>query len=105
MARGEAAWRVAASEIAIVAVDPAGQVRRIGLGDLAEVHVETSDGGPFVADVWLVLVDEAGADRVVWPLEATGASSALAILARLPGFQLCGMSSTTNVRHLCWRRA
>jgi len=76
--------------------------QRIRLADLAAVHVETNDSGPWGADLWWLLSDRSGQTRVAFPQMATGEKAVLERLRLLAGFQVRGMNSTENARFLCW---
>ena len=75
--------------------------------DLQEIGIQTTDGGPFVEDVFLVL--RGGEVRCVIPLEATGFTAVLSRLRELPGFDndavISAMTCTDNAAFPCWRRA
>ena len=85
----------------IVCRAPAGQEQRIRIADLGCVYFETSDGGPFGVDWWL-LNDRSGELVVSFPLGATGEDAALDRLRQLPEFRIDGMNATGNARFLCW---
>ena len=85
----------------IVCRAPAGQEQRIRIADLGSVYFETSDGGPFGVDWWL-LNDTSGELMVSFPLGATGEDAALNRLRQLPEFRIDGMNATENARFLCW---
>lgn len=76
--------------------------QRLFLSDLGAVYVETNDSGPWGADVWWLLTDRNGEMKVAFPQLATGEDAALDRLRTLPGFQIAGMNSIDNDRHLCW---
>jgi hypothetical protein len=76
--------------------------QRIRMTDLASVYVETSDSGPWGADVWWLLNDDAGKTQVAFPQLATGEDAAIKRLRQLPGFKVRGMNSSENARFMCW---
>ena len=88
----------------IICRPPREPEQRIRMEDLGAVYVETRDCGP-AWDVWWLLVDKSDVITVVYPLNATGSDDVLARLERLPGFQVNGMNSSANARHLCWQLA
>lgn len=51
--------------------------QRIRMADLASVYVKTNDSGPWGADVWWLLNDDAGQTRVAFPQQATGEEAVL----------------------------
>ncbi len=87
----------------IVCRPPKQAEQRIKMADLAAVYVETSDSGPWGADVWWLLNDNAGRTRVAFPQLASGEAVALERLRLLPGFKLRGMNSVDNTRFMCWQ--
>jgi len=86
----------------IVCRAPKQSEQRIRMLDLASVYVETSDSGPWGADVWWLLNDDTGQTRVTFPQLATGEDSVLERLEQLPGFKVQGMNSVKNARFMCW---
>jgi hypothetical protein len=86
----------------IVCRAPKQAEQRIKIADLPAVYVETIDSGPWGADVWWLLEDNAGQMKVAFPQLATGEAEALARLQQLPGFANRGMNSTANARFKCW---
>jgi len=78
--------------------------QRISMSDLASVCVETNDSGPWGADVWWLLNDNAGRTRVAFPQLASGEDVALERLQQLRGFKMRGMNSCDNARFKCWSR-
>ncbi|WP_084582239.1 hypothetical protein [Sphingomonas azotifigens] len=92
------------AEDAIVCRAPGQPDQRIRMTDLASVHVETNDSGPWGADVWWLLNDNTGHTRVAFPQLATGEDAVLARLGQLPGFAVQGMNARSNARFLCWRK-
>lgn len=86
----------------IVCRVPGQPEQRISMSDLKAVHVETNDSGPWGADVWWVLSDARGDEKVAFPQLATGEDRVLERLRLLPGFEVKGMNSAQNARFLCW---
>jgi hypothetical protein len=74
--------------------------------DLEAVYIDTTDTGPFVDDVFLVL--SRANDAFVIPLGTGGDSDLLRRLGEFPGFNHDAASSamccTDNNRFICWRR-
>jgi hypothetical protein len=73
---------------------------------LVGVAIRTTDEGPFVDDVFFLLVGDDS--LVVVPSEADGAKELLARLQDLPGFDhqavIAAMSCTENQTFPCWER-
>jgi hypothetical protein len=86
---------------------PDGDVQAVGWGDLCAVDIQTTDTGPFVEDVFLVL--HGSVSSCVIPLEEIGSKEVLNRLKQLPGFDLeafiSAMTCTDNATFPCWRRA
>jgi hypothetical protein len=86
----------------IVCRAPKQAEQRIKMAEIAAVYVETSDSGPWGADVWWLLNDNNGQTKVAFPQLATGEEAALKRLRLLPGFAVRGMNSGENGRFMCW---
>lgn len=96
-----------------VTVDDAGVVRTMRDGtqesilwsDLREVSIVTTDEGPMQDDVFWVLAGTTGGCAV--PSNASGATTLLARLQQLPGFNnqivVEAMGSTGNAEFICWQ--
>lgn len=102
----ESKWVVTVSENEISCVRPNGIVESLTWDELEVVAIETTDEGPFVADVfWLLAGETSGC---VVPLDATGEDLMLKRLQTLPGFDnetlTEAMSSTSNARFVLWRK-
>jgi hypothetical protein len=85
---------------------PDGKEESVRWDDLQEVQIITTDEGPFVDDVfWLLLGSSGGC---VVPSETEGTEALLDRLQQLPGFDneavIRAMGTTSNDRFLCWRR-
>jgi hypothetical protein len=80
--------------------------RTVKWDDLQEVFIQTTDEGPFVSDVWWILVDADG--QCLIPQEATGETEMFYRLQMLPGFDndavIAAMGSVENKLFLCWQR-
>ena len=102
----ESKWIVTVSEQGISCMRPNGIVESLTWDDLEVVAIETTDEGPFVADVFWFLAGETSG--CVVPLGATGEDIMLKRLQTLPGFDnetlTKAMSSTSNARFVLWRR-
>lgn len=97
-----------------VVLDERGVTRTLGNGKaesvrwatLREVFIVTTDEGPWVNDVFWVLLDDDGGCAVPW--EAECAQSLLARLQQLNGFDnqrvIEAMGCTDNARFDVWRR-
>ena len=83
-----------------------GVVESVAWDDLHSVEIRTTDEGPFVEDVFLVL-HAAGGGCVV-PQEAEGFADLIGRLQRLPGFDngalISAMTCAENATFPCWRR-
>ena len=98
----------------VVSFDDAGVVRTMADGrtesvrwsELREVHIITTDAGPFVDDVFWLLIGDDGGCAV--PSEAVGCDELLHRLQELPGFDnhtvIAAMGCTDNNRFTVWRR-
>ena len=84
-----------------------GTVERVTWGDLMEVWIETNDRGPFLEDVYFVLVGRGGS-RYLIPQGAEGTQHLVKRLQWLPAFDneelIKAMSCADCARFLCWRR-
>jgi hypothetical protein len=86
-----------------------GESRAIGWDELTMVGINTTDEGPFVADVFWGLHGRDGKPRVVYPQGATGEEALLAEMQRrLAGFDdrqlIEAMGSTRNAFFVIWQR-
>ena len=86
---------------------PDGVRESVALSSLRAVIVETNDLGPYVADVFWILVGE-GTKGCRIPQGATGDSELLKLLQTLPGFDsgkfLEAMSSTLCQKFTVWEK-
>ncbi len=101
----ERKWIVSVSDTQVSCTKPNGTVESVSWDDLRIVVIETTDEGPYAADVfWYLAGGESGC---VIPLGATGEAAMIERLQALPNFDneaLCeAMSSTSNRRFVCWR--
>jgi hypothetical protein len=84
---------------------PDGAARTVRWDELRAVLIETTDAGPFVEDVWWILIDAQG--HCIIPQEA-GSARLLARLQELPDFDndavIAAMSSVENKIFACWQR-
>ena len=98
-----------------ITIDDLGVRRRLGDGkieavawkDLVEVEIVTTDEGPFVDDVFFLLVGTDGSGCCV-PQGAPGSEPLLDRLQRLPDFDngkvIEAMGCAENGRFVCWRK-
>jgi hypothetical protein len=102
----EAKWNVTVLEDEVSCTRPNGKVESLKWDDLEVLAVETTDEGPFVADVFWYLAGKTSG--FVVPLGATGEDALLKRLQALPGFDnemlSTAMASTSNQRFILWRR-
>jgi hypothetical protein len=84
---------------------PDGTVECVAWDELEAVEVHTTQYGPFIEDVFFVLIGSMGC---VVPQLAQGTDELVARLVALPGFDderwAKAMSSTTEARFRCWQR-
>jgi hypothetical protein len=87
-------------------VSPDGRVEEVRWEDLTEVRIVTTAEGPFVEDVFWLLV-RADGNGVAVPGEAA-TDDLLDRLQALPGFDneqmILAMNSTDEAQFTCWRR-
>ena len=98
-----------------IAIDDVGVRRELGGGkveavawtDLVEVEIVTTDEGPFVDDVFFLLVGADGTGCCV-PQGAPGSEPLLDRLQALPEFDngklIEAMGCAENARFVCWRK-
>lgn len=102
----ERAWIVTLSEQGVSCQRPNGLQESVAWADLRAVLLETTDAGPFAADIFWILVGEQ--QGCVIPKGATGETALLERLQLLDGFDniavILAMSSTGNQRFLCWQK-
>jgi hypothetical protein len=84
-----------------------GKVEFIAWSELQEVGVVTTDEGPFVEDVYFMLIGPENTGCVV-PQCSEGSQTLVERLLQLPGFDeplfIKAMGSTSNRKFVCWRR-
>lgn len=101
-----AKWIVTVSELELSCMRPNGAVESLAWNDLEVLAIETTDEGPFVADVFWNF--QGKTSRLVVPLGATGDEAMLTRVQSLPGFDnemlVKAMTSTSNERFILWRR-
>jgi hypothetical protein len=82
-----------------------GKSESVRWDDLRGVLLETTDQGPFVDDMFWILVGTSGGCIV--PSEAKGCQELMARLQQLPGFDneaiIRASQLTSNNRLLCWK--
>ncbi len=87
---------------------PDGLEESVRWEDLAEVGVITTSEGPFVEDVFWILIAQDGKGGCAIPQGAEGTDKLLEALQRLDGFDneavIQAMASTADARFVCWKR-
>lgn len=99
-------WIVTLSDTHVFCKRPNGNIESVDWDELKAVILETTDEGPFMPDVfWLLIGERSGC---IIPQSAIGADALLEKLQKLPGFDnnvvIEAMSSTENRRFICWQR-
>jgi hypothetical protein len=101
----QAAW-VELSDTGVTYHRPDGISRTVLWDDLRAVLIETTDEGPFVEDVWWILIDSDG--HCIIPQGAEPEGELLGRLQQLPGFNndavIAAMGSVENQQFVCWQR-
>jgi hypothetical protein len=98
---------ISTDDNAISATYPDGTVKSIPWANVQRVVIQTNDTGPWGSDVWWLFE---GPDQLcIYPLGATGAQEALAVLPqKFPGFDdnvvIRAMGSTSNRKFVCWEQ-
>lgn len=102
----ESKWIVKMSDTHVSCTRPNGQTESLNWDDLRTVVIETTDEGPYAADVFRYLVGEQAG--CVVPLGATGEDVMVKRLQALPGFDNDAfgeaMISTSNRKFIVWQR-
>ena len=84
-----------------------GREETVRWDQLVEIEIVTTDRGPFVDDVFWLLIGEDGTGCAV-PSETEGMKPLLKRLQQLPGFDndavIAAMTSTSNARFHVWKR-
>lgn len=87
---------------------PNGAIETVRWDDLLEVGILTTDEGPYLEDVFWVLLGPDEKSRCAVPQSADGSESLLRRLQQLPGFDngavIQAMTSVSNAAFVCWRR-
>jgi hypothetical protein len=85
---------------------PDGTIVSVAWVEVRSVEIRTTDAGPFVEDVFLVL--HTGDGGCIIPQEAEGFTGLVEHLQRWPGFDnkalISAMTCTDNATFLCWQR-
>lgn len=101
-------FKVYVTDEGVRLVRPDGKEESVAWNSLKTVIIETSDTGPWGADVLWALVCEDGKVGCVIPQGADGEEPLLKRLQALPGFSnealIEAMGSTSNRKFLCWER-
>lgn len=102
----ESKWIVEVSDTCVSCTRPNGQVESLNWDDLKMVIIETTDKGPYAADMFWYLVGEQ--TGCVVPLGATGEEVLVKQLQATPGFNNDAFgqatTSTSNRRFIVWQR-
>ena len=84
-----------------------GRIEEVAWTDLVEVEIVTTDEGPYVDDVFFLLVGRDGTGCCV-PQGAPGSEPLLDRLQALPNFDngqvIRAMSCAENARFVCWKK-
>jgi hypothetical protein len=101
----EPAAQIEFTDTAVTYWQPDGVTRTVNWDELRAVLIETTDQGPFVEDVWWILVDSAG--HCIIPQE-TGGERLLSWVQKLPNFDndavIAAMASVESKIFVCWQR-
>jgi hypothetical protein len=93
------------TDSALIYHQPNREPRIVHWDALRAVLLETTDQGPFVEDLWWILIDNEG--HCIIPQEV-GSEMLLARLQELPGFDndavVAAMASVENKIFVCWQR-
>jgi hypothetical protein len=100
--------RVDLTEDLITFHHPDGKSQQVIISDLTEVGILTTDEGPFVEDVFFMLIGESTERGCAIPQGATGVDTLLERLQSLQGFDneklIEAMGSTSNNKFVVWRK-
>ena len=103
----ESQFVVRVTDSDVVCERPDGQTERVAWDELQAFIVETTDEGPWAADVIWILVGANNSGCII-PQGATGDKALLERLQQLPGFNneefIRAMGSTSNQKFRCWQR-
>jgi hypothetical protein len=85
---------------------PDGTIVSVAWDEVRSVEIRTTDAGPFVEDVFLVL--HTGGGGCIIPQEAEGFTTLVEHLQQWPGVDnkalISAMTCTDNATFLCWQR-
>lgn len=85
-----------------------GTFEEVAWKDLVEVDIITTDEGPYVDDVFWILVAADGSGCAV-PQEMPGSEELLRRVQALPGFDndavIRAMGCAENAKFVCWKKA
>ena len=102
----EASFVVEVDDNEVRCTRPNGDIERVQWSDLKGVIIKTTDEGPLLPDVFLVLVGSQGG--CVIPQGAIGEDKLMDRLQKLPGFDneavIAAMTYTGNKEFLCWKK-
>jgi hypothetical protein len=101
----EVSPRIELTGTGVTYYQPDAEPRTVRWDALRAVLIETTDQGPFVEDVWWILIDNEG--HCIIPQEV-GSEKLLERLQQLPGFDndavIAAMGSVDNKIFVCWQR-
>jgi hypothetical protein len=101
----ESLYEVTITDERVVVTRPDGETESVEWVDLLSVIIETTDEGPFVPDVFWILVGTRS--ECVVPQGAKGENNLLGRLQQLPGFDnekvIAASVSTENAKFVCWK--
>jgi|SRR6185436_16010459 hypothetical protein len=104
---GPSAPALAIDDVGVRRVLGDGKIEAVAWKDLVEVEIVTTDEGPFVDDVFFLLVGAEGTGCCV-PQGAPGSEGLLDRLQGLPEFDnekvIQAMGCAENARFVCWRK-
>lgn len=93
------------TDTALIYRQPDGVTRTVLWDNLRSVLLETTDQGPFVEDVWWILIDDVGHCIIS---QEDGGEALLQRLQQLPNFDndavIAAMGSVENKIFVCWQR-
>jgi hypothetical protein len=93
-------------EVGVIRTMRDGRQESIRWEELQEVRIITTDEGPFVDDVYWLLIG--GGTGCAVPSESEGAQELLQRFQKLPGFNndvvILAMGCAENAQYVCWKR-
>ncbi len=105
-ARFEEQFRVVVTDSGITCEHPSRGSQQIGWDEIEEIDIVTTDQGPWLPDVWLVLLGNT--NRCLVPQIAVGYDALYERVSKLEGFDydavIAAMATTENAKFICWKR-